>query len=406
MYENIWENAEGNGEKLYELLMNEGDVAEDLFSISADHLPFWIPRILLKYLTGLEISEKEAKKIYFQIYQRQTDLSVKLNRKVDLRTAAMDYFTESGQNVIVPRIIDAVQFEKLNNLITQDPNTGCYNHRFLMDFLQKEVSRAGRYSHKLSIIMIDIDDFKKINDTQGHLFGDQILLKFSRAITLAARNEDIVARYGGDEFVVVLPQTGSIGARCLAERIKYKLEKSKGIPNETLQNPTINFSAGIATFPEDASTGIGLLAAADRALYTSKNSGKNNITGNRDLSKYFYKENFVERRRFSRYEVKDGGKHIIAYQGHIFPNRASLLDISRGGILLECEFSELNTIFHENTPIMVKNEKFRLEYDGLIAHASVQTRKNKHCIGMKFKDDLEMEKWTNLEFLYSLGEKK
>ena len=241
-----------------------------------EYLPPWTFRTKIKHLTGAEVSEEDAVDLYSKIVSRQNEMMRLLNRNIDIRTAAMDYFINSNLSIVKnPRIIDTDDLDKVLKSCDEDPKTGCYNAKFLNVFLEKEFYRARRYCQKFSVIMIDIDNFKQVNDTYGHLFGDRILQLFSKVLLGLARKEDVVARFGGDEFSIVLPQTGRIGARCLAERIKHKMENV--LIDDGFQN--ISFSAGIATYPMDAEDVEGLVVCADSALYQSKKHGKNCING-------------------------------------------------------------------------------------------------------------------------------
>ena len=191
--------------------------------------------------------------------------------------AALDYLTEKTDLLKNPQIIDYSLLDNIRKRSNEDPKTGCYNSGFLNEFAIREINRAKRYYQQLSLIIADVDDFKTINDQFGHIFGDLVLKNFAGAIKDSIRNEDYLFRFGGDEFVIILPQTGRTGARCLAERVKLKInERFKG--TEYLDKGIeFGFSAGIATYPIDGDNYEKLLASADSALYKSKQMGKNRI---------------------------------------------------------------------------------------------------------------------------------
>jgi diguanylate cyclase (GGDEF)-like protein len=150
-------------------------------------------------------------------------------------------------------------------LAVLDGLTGLYNRRYFKEMMNLEFARLKRYASNLSLLMIDIDDFKNYNDTNGHPAGDELLRKFSKLIKDSIREMDVCCRYGGEEFVVVLPQTDKKGASIVAERMRA--QANLYIPK--------TISIGISTFPEDASDISSLIEKADQALYEAKRTGKN-----------------------------------------------------------------------------------------------------------------------------------
>ena len=163
-------------------------------------------------------------------------------------------------------------YEDARKLADRDPLTGFYNHRFLHERLGEEVVRAQRARRPLSVLMLDLDDFKLVNDTFGHLFGDRVLTFTAELIRATLRISDVGARYGGDEFAVILPETDADDARIIAERI---LEAFRDHPFVGEQRGPVPLAAsiGVATFPADGRTATDLIAAADAALYAVKRAG-------------------------------------------------------------------------------------------------------------------------------------
>ena len=164
--------------------------------------------------------------------------------------------------------------EALRRLATRDQLTGLLNRREFERILAEEEERSRRFGHPLSLLMIDIDRFKWINDTHGHPVGDAVLREVARRLSEEVRSVDRVARFGGEEFVVVLMETGRDSAITMARRVCAAIERAPVIANETLPlNVTV--SAGAASLPDDAKTGEALVAAADKALYAAKAAGRN-----------------------------------------------------------------------------------------------------------------------------------
>lgn len=171
----------------------------------------------------------------------------------------------------------AIDNAKLYELATKDGLTKLYINRHFMTLLENEVRRCSRYKHHMSLIMLDIDDFKLINDKYGHLVGDQILREVASQILTTVRKIDVAARYGGEEFVILLPETTKQGASIIAERLRKNIANLKVNTNDD-QTITTTVSMGISQFPNDAASPQELIEAADKALYNSKRNGKNVVS--------------------------------------------------------------------------------------------------------------------------------
>ncbi len=166
--------------------------------------------------------------------------------------------------------------DKLRQQSMRDPLTQLFNRRYLQETLEREISRARRNKQEISCLVIDIDHFKKFNDTYGHDGGDALLVHFAKLLSNNVRKEDIVCRYGGEEFVVIMPGTGADGAmqranilRTLTSEMKVVIDK-KSVANVT-------FSAGMAVFPGHGDTIEELITLADTALYKAKQNGRNQV---------------------------------------------------------------------------------------------------------------------------------
>ncbi len=172
----------------------------------------------------------------------------------------------------------SVANDKLREMVIRDGLTGLYNHRHFQDVMDKELSAAERYGKRLSIILFDIDHFKKVNDTYGHPSGDIVLKQVSALLSDMVRTCDVVARYGGEEFAAILPETDNSGAVVLAERMRSSVEKLDIVANDITIKITI--SLGVTTFiPKVSATNkADIIDAADKALYQSKETGRNKIS--------------------------------------------------------------------------------------------------------------------------------
>lgn len=180
--------------------------------------------------------------------------------------------------VLRPIIRALTSHNQLYELSYRDGLTGLYNHRHFQNVMDHEVTRAERYGNPLSMLMIDIDHFKQINDTYGHQCGDDVLRKISAIITSTVRTTDTAARYGGEEFAVVLPETDHEAARKLAERLRLNVARTETLVRNKPLRATV--SIGLATYdPALGKRGKGdIIQAADQALYRSKRAGRNCVT--------------------------------------------------------------------------------------------------------------------------------
>ena len=161
-------------------------------------------------------------------------------------------------------------------LSVTDDLTQLFNSRYLHEVLRKETKRAVRSGRPLSLLFVDLDGFKGINDVHGHQLGSRALVEAAGVIRSSARETDIVARFGGDEFALILPDTDPEGARAVARRIRERVGRYKFLA-ERAPGSRLTASIGVATLPDAADTAEGLLQAADAAMYQVKEKGKNGI---------------------------------------------------------------------------------------------------------------------------------
>ena len=181
-------------------------------------------------------------------------------------------------------IQNAFEFDRTRLSARTDALTGLFNARHLAEFLDAEIARARSGGKPLTVLVVDLDNFKQVNDRFGHARGNEVLRDLGRVLKTALRNSDLVARYAGDEFVVVLPEVGSKEGQVVAEKLKSVVIRYDGRPEEggalaaededPLGGARIGISVGVATFPQDATDAAALIARADRDMYRDKNARK------------------------------------------------------------------------------------------------------------------------------------
>ena len=202
-----------------------------------------------------------------------------------VRAVAFDYIkTPVDNQELVVRVRNMLKIkelrDKLKTLSTTDELTGLHNRRYLLERMEQEISRAKRYTTPLSLLLFDLDFFKVVNDIYGYEWGDVLLRSIADKLKQLIRKEDILTRYGDEEFIVVLPNTSEDNAFLFAERFRKNIEKMEFIPAGEEERHPITISGGIATFPclpdteEDANT---IIRYAEHALYNAKKRGKNKI---------------------------------------------------------------------------------------------------------------------------------
>jgi two-component system cell cycle response regulator len=173
-------------------------------------------------------------------------------------------------------LANARMVQALETMATTDGLTGLLNKRAMLDQAEQKVRAAARFGRQLSVLVTDIDHFKRVNDTYGHDVGDKVIKGLGQVLLRHKRATDVVARFGGEEFVVLCEQTDPQGAMLLAERIREELQKT--VFTSDNGEFSVTCSIGITTFPEGGADWDALFKSADEALYVSKNSGRNRST--------------------------------------------------------------------------------------------------------------------------------
>jgi len=206
------------------------------------------------------------------------NLSDKENKKV-FTEADMNFLTSFANlaSLMIERTWTMEKYSFLEQLSVTDSLTGLYNRRFMRNRLEEEISRSSRHKSDISVIFMDLDYFKTYNDLCGHLAGDRALQKTAEILMTIVRDMDIVIRYGGEEFFIILPDTAKSEAIVVAERIRREIEKETFPCEENLPLGRLTASFGIASFPEDGHTFTTLIHSADMAMYRAKAEGRNRI---------------------------------------------------------------------------------------------------------------------------------
>jgi diguanylate cyclase (GGDEF)-like protein len=234
---------------------------------------------LIYTLTHLHFSEAQARNHWENVLKHKLELASKLNRNVGIRVSLLDYFANLQQKLDNPKVIEMDLYEKTLLSAVTDGLTGLYNHRYFQDRFEEEVERALRYHHSLSLLLMDLDDFKIYNDSNGHIAGDLLLVELSKLLKKAVRKVDTAARYGGEEFAIILPSTKKKGALIIAGRICQRIADYR-FPNQVVMpNGRVTASIGVASLGDDSDNHTGLLDKADKALYRAKANGKNQAAG-------------------------------------------------------------------------------------------------------------------------------
>jgi diguanylate cyclase (GGDEF)-like protein len=167
--------------------------------------------------------------------------------------------------------------EKMNSLIIREGLTGLFSKTYIRQRVEEEFYRSKRYNHPLSLMMIDLDNFKALNDQFGHTVGNHLLRYFSQVIADTIRPSDIAARYGGEEFLIILPETHKEEARAVAERLLKRISLYPFRVDSRKEEVPFTISIGLTTYPEHGESAEELVVLADMALYQAKKDGKNKV---------------------------------------------------------------------------------------------------------------------------------
>ena len=231
--------------------------------------------VIFEIITQLKLDPVKAEYLWKEVLENREEMMKLLGRNVGIRTALCDYLCTVNKTLENPMVVEIQVFDYHYKSYMFDYLTGLYSRGFLDTILDREIARSRRHSTELSLIFFDIDNFKNVNDTYGHAAGDRCLTGVANIISKAVRTEDTAVRYGGEEIVLILPQTGKMYALAIGERIRRQVEQEGFSGKGGLFYVTM--SGGLVSFPMDGNDAAELLEHADQAMYMAKGSGKNTI---------------------------------------------------------------------------------------------------------------------------------
>lgn len=280
--------------------------------------------VVVHLLAHLNLKEPDAEKLLVDLLSHRDQVAVSLGRDPGLRVAAIDYLSNVRPMLCNPTIVEQSQFDRTERSAITDDLTSLYNRRHFQSALDIELRRSRRYASAMSLLMLDLDTFKSVNDLYGHPFGDRVLERTGRILRMAVRESDVPCRVGGEEFAVLLPETDRLGAHAVAERVRRRLEGDFAANHLGGRLVAMTISGGIASHPEDGDDASALVNYADQALYRAKTSGRNRIV-----------VHHAERRRSVRYPVSPRASVTLVRPELPADDDVRAVDISLDGAMLE-----------------------------------------------------------------------
>ncbi len=232
---------------------------------------------LIHLLAHLQFEPGEAKEHWDKLLEHHQRMAESLGGSLDLRVAIVSYFLEVARELENPTIIELRLLEQTEAMAYWDELTGLRNFRFFTECLVQEIHRSNKFRTPLSLVMIDVDEFKAYNDRFGHAAGNEALARIGSLISESVRKVDIASRYGGEEFAIIAPSTQKLGAQLVAERARAAIEEYFAATDDQAELNGLTVSMGIATYPADAADEAELIECADKALYLAKSSGRNQV---------------------------------------------------------------------------------------------------------------------------------
>ncbi len=272
---------------------------------------------LIFLMAHLWFHPDEAFEHWSRIIELRLEMEDFLGEPVDTRVALVRYFVNVTRKIRSPKVLELELFRRTEASVYRDELTGLHNFRYLSEHLAREIDLCRRHHSVVSVVMIDVDDFKHYNDRNGHLAGNDVLVSVARVLRDCIRESDVAVRYGGEEFTLVLSATAKAGGLDVAERARARIVEHVFPHGDAQPGGHLTISAGVATYPADATDATDLLRKADSAMYLAKSRGKNRVCGydesrrsyqrhNRDLEGWFC-ELSGEYRRCRTLNVSEGG---------------------------------------------------------------------------------------------------
>jgi diguanylate cyclase (GGDEF)-like protein len=313
-------------------------------------------QIIFKVIADLHLDRDAAFNHWIQVNRHSLWLKKQVGRPLPLVATICDYFSNHKDKLISkPKLTTLEHFDSLINHSTIDRLTGLFNRNCFNDTLTHLIALTQREDTELSLVIMDLDDFKLINDTYGHQMGDMVLHKFGELLSSSIRKSDIALRYGGEEFVILMPNTNHKDALMLSNRIRSNVKNMLFIENDTKLH--LSISGGLAVFPTQAKTAEELIYSADSALYRAKGAGKNNIKVFKNENRHYLRVPLVKNIKIK--EINFDGATI---------QKAICQDICFGGVLFETsqqyhvrDSIQIAIDFNDDNPIFILGSVVRVE---------------------------------------------
>lgn len=300
-------------------------VDQTLSSLAKAHPDMEVYRNYFYLLTHLEFEEADAVRHWDEFKNYHARFEKDLGYPIDTRITTLSYFINENKQLISPKIIEMKVFQSTQDKVILDELTSLYNYRHFRQCIKAEMQSAVEREETLSLIIVDIDDFKHINDDYGHLAGDGILRQIAMLMKSAISNQGQTFRYGGEEFAVIVPRAGKQEVYDIANKLCEKIAEHAFINENSAprHEMSVTASLGIAAYPQDCDNSDALIENADKALYNAKGSGKNIVC--------LYSENQRRTKRLN-----------LSVQGELTSFKASsvrirTLNVSKGGIRFFCD---------------------------------------------------------------------
>ena len=304
---------------------------------------------LIFTLASIRYPEDEARLVWVNLLTHKAEMSTLLGRNVGIRVAALDFFRNKFGVLGDVKIMSSSEYIETAKLAVTDGLTGVYNHRYFQERLASTIRRAEREHLGVSLLMVDIDFFKKYNDTNGHVAGDIALREVASTLAGHLTGDDVLARYGGEEFTLILWRASKAEALELAELLRVEVEGLAVANEQSMPGGNLTISIGVATYPDDASDRGGLIDWADLSLYLAKTGGRNRVASCPADRRHVGRETAdlaAELRRAGadpslgrRVHVVDIGRGGLAIAGEDLPSSGTRVEVTLSGGGLDKEIT-------------------------------------------------------------------